>query len=210
MTVGRQRQWEKFTNELITITSIDQLCADYSRFVTALEHRIGEIFRGAEPDIDTLCPNFSPPLTPGLAEELELANAREQLRVLTELRATEEKANASLQDIAGQLARFTAEAAIILKGLEDAQSKVAGVLKSGADLLDGTELKGIAKSVKGNSQSISVVDSHVDALKSKVTELINIVSALQSTMGKDMDSLKEEIESVHVDVKTPIIVKRLF
>ena len=51
-----------------------------------------------------------------------LANVRKQLQVLTELRETEERANASLQDTAGQLARFTNEAASILKGLEDAQT----------------------------------------------------------------------------------------
>ena len=61
----------------------------------------------------------------------------------------QEKANASLQDTAGQVARFTAEAATILKGLEEAQTKVAEVLKSGADLLDGTELKGIAATPHG-------------------------------------------------------------
>ena len=83
------------------------------------------------------------------AESVEaLANVREQLRVLTKLRETEEKANASLQDTAGQVARFTAEAASILKGLEDAQTKAAEVLKSGADLLDGSELKGIAETVQ--------------------------------------------------------------
>ena len=145
------------------------------------------------------------------AESVEaLANVREQLRVLTELRETEERANASLQDTAGQVARFTAEAASILKGLEDAQTKVTEVLKSGADLLDGTELKGIAETVKANSQSISGVSSRVDALDSKVTELINIVGALQTAIVQDMDGLNGKIESVHADVKTPIIVKRLF
>ena len=84
------------------------------------------------------------------------------------------------------------------------------MLKSGADLLDGTELKGIAETVKANSQSISGVHSRVDALDSKVTELINIVGALQTTMGQDMDSLNGKIEGVHTDVKDPIIVKRFF
>ena len=139
-----------------------------------------------------------------------LANVREQLRVLTELRETEEKANASLQDTAGQVARFTAEAASILKGLEDAQTKVAEVLKSGADLLDGTELKGIAETAKANSQSISNVDSRVDALDSKVAELIAMVGTLQTSIRQDVDSLKEDLQSVHTDVKNPIIVKRLF
>ena len=145
------------------------------------------------------------------AESVEaLANVREQLRVLTELRETEERANESLQEAAGQVARFTNEAASILKGLEDAQSKVAEVLKRGADLLDGTELKGIAETVKANSQSISGVHSRVDALDSKVAELINIVGALQTTMGQDMDSLNGKIEGVHTDVKAPIIMKRFF
>ena len=145
------------------------------------------------------------------AESVEaLANVRKQLRVLTELRETEERANESLQEAAGQVARFTNEAASILKGLEDAQTKVAEVLKSGADLLDGTELKGIAETVKANSQSISGVHSRVDALDSKVTELINIVGALQTTMGQDMDSLNGKIEGVHTDVKAPIIMKRFF
>ena len=61
-----------------------------------------------------------------------LANVREQLRVLTELRETEERANASLQETAEQVAGFTAEAAKILRGLEEAQSRVAEVLKTGA------------------------------------------------------------------------------
>ncbi len=145
------------------------------------------------------------------AESVEaLANVREQLRVLSELRETEEKANASLQDTAGQVARFTAEAASILKGLEDAQTKAAEVLKSGADLLDGTELKGIAETAKANSQSISNVDSRVDALDSKVAELIAMVGTLQTSIRQDVDSLKEDLQSVHTDVKNPIIVKRLF
>lgn len=100
-----------------------------------------------------------------------LASVREQLRVLTELRETEEKANASLEESAGQVARFTSEAASILRGLEDAQTKVAEVLKSGADLLDGTELKGIGETVRGNAESISSVVGRVDALDSKVAEL---------------------------------------
>lgn len=100
-----------------------------------------------------------------------LASVREQLRVLTELRETEEKANASLEESAGQVARFTSEAASILSGLEDAQTKVAEVLKSGADLLDGTELKGIGETVRGNAESISSVVGRVDALDSKVAEL---------------------------------------
>ena len=145
------------------------------------------------------------------AESVEaLASVREQLRVLTELRETEEKANASLQDTAEQVARFTAEAASILKGLEDAQSKVAEVLKSGAELLDGTELKGIAEAVKSNSESISGVDGRVDALDSKVTELSATVGTLQTLIRQDVDSLKEDLQNVHADVKAPKSVKGLF
>lgn len=138
-----------------------------------------------------------------------LANVREQLRILNELRETEEKANASLQDAAGQVARFTAEAASTLKGLEDAQVKVAEVLKSGADLLDGTELKGIAEIVTANSHSISDVDDRVDALDSKVAELVTLIGALQTSLGQDIAGLKGDIQHVHADVKTPLI-RRFF
>lgn len=176
------------------------------------------------------------------AESAEaLANVREQLQVLTELRETEEKANASLQDSAGQVARFVAEAASILKGLEDAQTKVAEALKSGADLLDGTELKGIGETVRGNAESIAGVGNRVEALDSKVaelkgieetvrgnaesisavsgrigalnsrlTELVSLVDSLRSTLGQDIDNLNAQLNDVHSDVKTPIIVKRFF
>lgn len=109
------------------------------------------------------------------AESTEaLASIREQLRVLTELRETEERSSASLGETAAQVARFTNEAASILKGLEDAQTKVAEVLKIGADLLDGTELKGIGETVRGNAELISGVAGRVDALDSKITELKGI------------------------------------
>ena len=145
------------------------------------------------------------------AESTEaLASIREQLRVLTELRETEERANASLNETAGQVARFTTEAASILKGLEDAQTKVAEVLKSGADLLDGTELKGIGETVRANAESISGVAGRVDSLDSKVAELTGLLDALQTTLGQGIDGLNAQIKDVHADVKTPIIVKRFF
>ena len=139
-----------------------------------------------------------------------LANVREQLRVLTELRETEERANASLQETAEQVAGFTAEAAKVLRGLEEAQSRVAEVLKTGADLLDRSELKGMAETVKANSQSISGVDSRVVALDEKVTELGTIVRNLQTSIGQDLESLRGSLQEVHTDVKDPIIVKRWF
>ena len=145
------------------------------------------------------------------AESAEtLANVREQLRVLTELRETEDRANASLQETAEQVAGFTAEAAKILRGLEEAQSSVAEVLKTGKDLLDRSELKGMAETVRANSQSISGVDSRVESLDSKVTELISDVSTLQTSIRQDMDGLNEKLENIHTGVKEPIIVKRLF
>lgn len=145
------------------------------------------------------------------AEAVEsLANVRDQLRVLTDLRETEEKAEASLRDAAGQVARFAAEAATILKGLEDAQTTVAEVLKSGADLLDGTELKGIAETVNAHSLSIASVDGRVDARDSKVADLIETVGALQTSMQLGVEGLKADLQNVHEDVKEPIVVKRLF
>ena len=145
------------------------------------------------------------------AESAEaLANVRDQLQALKELREGEEKTKASLQEAAGNVSEFVAKAASILKGLEDAQATVAEVLQSGADLLDGTELKGIAETTQANSQSISGIHSRVDALDAKVGELISLVGGLQTTVEHSMDSLNGRIESVHADVKNPIIVKRLW
>ena len=62
-----------------------------------------------------------------------LANVREQLEVLAELRKTEEGMSTSLQESATEVARFAAESAGVLKGLEDAQTKVTEVLKVGAE-----------------------------------------------------------------------------
>ena len=144
------------------------------------------------------------------AESTEaLANVRNQLEVLAQLREKEETAAVSLQEAADQVARFAAEATGILKGLEHAQAKVADVLTIGADLLDGTELKGIAETVKANSQSISGVDSRVDALDTKVAELVSIVGSLHTAMEQDVDGLHRKLDNVHEDVKTPIM-KRLF
>ena len=145
------------------------------------------------------------------AESAEaLANVREQLQTLKELRESEERANASLQEAAGNVSEFAVRASGILKGLEDAQATVAEVLQSGADLLDGTELKGIAETTHANAQSIAGIHSRVDALDAKVAELIDLVGALQTTVEQGTNSLSDRMESVHTDVKNPIIVKRLW
>ena len=85
-----------------------------------------------------------------------LADVKEQLQALSEFREAEERVNASLHETAGQVARFTGQAASILKGLEEAQAMVAAVLQSGADLLDGTELKGHS----GDSQGELPINLH--------------------------------------------------
>ena len=205
------------------------------------------------------------------AESAEaLTNVRGHLQVLTEIRKSEEKANASLQETAGQVADFVSGAAKVLQGLEEAQAKVAEVLKVGADLLDGTEMRGIAESVKENSESLSGVHGRVDALESQLaelraiaadsratmkqgmdsmveqvrvvqgrltevgesvnsnsqslsgvharhdalearsTEIMNALSTLQDTVDRGVDNLNDGIKGLQVDVKTPIIVKRLF
>lgn len=144
------------------------------------------------------------------AESAEaLANVRDQLQVLNELRETEEKANASLQETAEKVSDFSAKAADILKGLEEAQARVTEVLQSGAELIDRNELKGMPEIVKANSQSISEVDSRVVALDEKVTELDAMVRNLHSSTRQDVGSLKEKLENIHTDVKGPII-KHLF
>lgn len=138
-----------------------------------------------------------------------LTDVRNQLESLIQRRESEDAATASLQETAEQVARFAAETTSILQGLESAQAKVAEVLTAGADLLDGTELKAIAEIVKENSRSISGVDGRVDALDAKVTELISIVSSLRTTMEQDVDGLHMKLDTVHEDVKVPIM-KRLF
>ena len=134
------------------------------------------------------------------AESAEaLASVREQLRVLTELRETEERANASLEESAVQLARFSTQAASILNGLEDAQTKVAEVLKSGADLLDGTELKGVGETVRANAESISGVAGRVEALHVKVAELKGVGETVRanrksiSGVSKRLDALDSKV-----------------
>ena len=145
------------------------------------------------------------------AESAEaLANVRDQLQALKELRESEEQANASLQEAARNVSEFAARATTILKSLEDAQATVAQVLQSGADLLDGTELKGIAETTQANSQSIVGIQTRVDALDAKMAELISMVGTLQTTLEQGTNSLSGRIESVHNDVKNPIIVKRLW
>ena len=144
------------------------------------------------------------------AESTEaLSKIRAQLQALTELREAEQRTNESLQETAGQVSQFTAVAAEILQGLEEAQTKVVEVLKVGADLLDGTELKGIAESVNANSEAISGVDGRVEGIESKVAELIGIVSTLQATIEQDMEALNGKMENIHAVVETPV-VKRLF
>ena len=100
-----------------------------------------------------------------------LANVRGKLEVLAKLYDAEEKANASLQEASGQVERFVAQAAAILRGLQDAQTRVIEALKSGSDLLDGTELKGITESVNANSQAIAKVGDSVRSLASIASEM---------------------------------------
>lgn len=132
-----------------------------------------------------------------------LAAVRYQLRHLREHRKAEEEAAASINDAAQQVAGFTAEAANVLKGLEDAHMKVAEVLRSGAELLDGSELREIAKGTEANTQSIAEVDS-------RLTELTATVGALEASIGKEIEGLRKYLQDVHADVKNPVIVKRLF
>ena len=144
------------------------------------------------------------------AESAEtLTDVRNQLSAMIQRREAEESATASLQETAEHVSQFAAEAATILKGLEEAQAKVVDVLTVGADLLDGTELKAIAETVKENSRAISGIDGRIDALDTKVTELISAVASLQTAMEQDVDGLHGKLETIHEDVKTPI-VKRLF
>ena len=139
-----------------------------------------------------------------------LALLREQLQDLKRLREAEMKANDSLQEASGQVSGFATEAARILFALEDALGTATEVLRVGSALLDGTELKTIADTVSANSESISGVQGRVDTLQASVTELTDLVRTLQNTVEQGIQDLKDHIQRVHDDVKTPIIVKRFF
>lgn len=140
------------------------------------------------------------------AESAEaLASVRGQLQVLNELRETEEKANASLQETAHQVSDFSAKAADIIKGLEEAQARVTEVLQSGAELIDSNELRGMPEIIRTNSQSISEVDNRVIALDEKVTELDTLIRSFQTSTKEEVDGLKEKLKNIHTDVKEPII-----
>ena len=163
-----------------------------------------------------------------------LSNVREQLQILTRLGEAEERTNASLRQTAQEVARFAAEAAKALKGLEEAQTRASEVLKTGADLLDGTALKGIEESVKANAQSIARMEKRVESLDSElvsgvrtlqeITESvkgnaqgisransrIDTIESRVSELTAMMEVIQADIKRVHADVKEPIIVKRFF
>ena len=139
-----------------------------------------------------------------------LANIRENIQVLSKLQETEEEANTSLQGAAQEIARFANEAATVLKGLEDTQAQVADVLRRGTDLINGTELREIKESLHSNAQSISSVNNRINALDSKLGELIASVAALQTSANENAEAMKQNLQNVHTDVKNPIIVKRFF
>ena len=72
---------------------------------------------------------------------------------------------------------------------------------NGADLLDETELRGIAESVRENSQSLSAFHGRVDGLESKLTEVNGIGANLQATVKQGIDSATHEIRTVQGELK---------
>ena len=110
-----------------------------------------------------------------------LSDVREQLQVLAKLREAEERANASLKETAQEVARFAAEAAKALKALEGAQIKASKVLKVGADILDGTELKAVSEETKANSQAIAKVGDSVRSLASIASEMRDDIQSVAET-----------------------------
>ena len=145
------------------------------------------------------------------AESAEaLVGVRAQLQALSEFRETEERLNGSLQDAAEQTARFVSKATTILEGLEEAQDKVAAVLQSGADLLDGTELQAIADTVRANAQAITSLDQRVDGLENNIASLIELVGALGTAVGQNFEGLNVKVDRVHEAAQAPVVVKRFW
>ena len=139
-----------------------------------------------------------------------LANVKRQLEELAKLRENEEQANATLQLAADKVGQFAIDAANILASLEDVQMKAAKVLEAGAELIYATELKEIAETAKANAQLIMGVNERVDALDSKLVEVVGSIATLQSSMEQNYRASNERLDAVHTDVKEPIIIKRWF
>ena len=68
----------------------------------------------------------------------------------------------------------------------------------------------VGEYVNSNSQSLSGVHSRADALEARSIEIMNAISTLQGTVAQGVDNLNDGIKGLQVDVKTPIIVERLF
>lgn len=139
-----------------------------------------------------------------------LAGVRAQLQALSEFRESEERVNGSLHDAAEQVARFVSQAATILEGLEEAQGRVAAVLQSGANLLDGTELREISDTGKANALAISSIGQRVEGLEHNISTLTELVTALQTALGQHFQDLHVRVDRVHEAAQTPVIVKRLW
>ncbi len=136
------------------------------------------------------------------AESTEaLSSIREHLRVLAELRQSEETSNARLQEASEYVKGFVAEAAKVLQEMEAAQGKVVEVLKAGADLLDGTELRGIAESVKSNSESLSGVNARVDGLEASLDRLNGMVGEFRAAVEERMVDVAGDIRGLRQELR---------
>ena len=62
-------------------------------------------------------------------------------------------------------------------------------------------MRGIAESVRDNSQSLSRVHDRVDGVESRLAELNGIVTNLEATVKQGIDGIAEGIRTVHGELQ---------
>lgn len=143
------------------------------------------------------------------AERLLLA-VRDELKKLADLRVRQEKATESLSEASARIASFAIAAGERTGELAQAQRQVAEIMRAGAKVLDGTELKAIRGEIgalsetqraagEANGARLNVLEARIAALEEHVIE----------TVSKRFDAVEREIGAVHERVKRSIF-GRLF
>ena len=167
-------------------------------------------------DLDVVAKKFAE------AEE-SLIKVKSHLDSISELKQLEENNSKSLVDAANQVSDFVKSASTAIEELNSAQQKVAEILKSASDILDGTDLKEIIDSLGNVSKKVDLIeknavsDTDVRNLASKIDSLSTTFTSFQFTSTNSFNEIISKIEKmqkdmteIHRDVKRPTIVKRLF
>ena len=129
-------------------------------------------------DLDVVAKKFAE------AEE-SLIKVKSHLDSISELKQLEENNSKSLVDAANQVSDFVKSASTAIEELNSAQQKVAEILKSASDILDGTDLKEIIDSLGNVSKKVDLIEknavSDIDVrnLASKIDSLSTTFTSFQ-------------------------------